>query len=158
MKYVELCTPGQSFDACRTGIAGDPDHAYPDGALLDIRATVTLNVIDPPPDNPLHVVSQDLFHYWMQFEPKYALGVLKVIEGEFGPGEHGKTPLRDITSPNFWVTAEGRWTCEDELVQWYSEPFVMAESDPADAFDKYRKPVPKAAAIWRRVGRFLVER
>lgn len=69
------------------------------------------------------------------------------------------------TSPvEMWVTSDGTWVAnrEDMRVDWYSLPFSGWETLSGKAADdlveaQSERPAPVSTAIWRALGRFLVE-
>jgi hypothetical protein len=166
---VEKCTPGLSYEACRETTSAT-DEALPEGSLLAIRANLTSVVTDPTPTQPLHVVVRFVFVYSMQFGKGADCGtVSRVMEPQLGPPAHGLPPA--LRSPSdhapmnpdaiYWVTEEGDWACSPAgSVEWYSLPLEGYDSGSSDAYhlDRFVKPAPKSAALWRKLGRALIER
>jgi hypothetical protein len=64
------------------------------------------------------------------------------------------------TDDLYWVTEEGDWACSPAgTVHWYSLP--LEGFDPGNTqehLDRFVKPAPKSAALWRKIGRALIER
>lgn len=59
---------------------------------------------------------------------------------------------------DIWVSSDGTWVAnrEDMRLDWYSLPFHSDRSDKSLEAASVR-PAPASAAIWKALGRFLIE-
>lgn len=154
---IDDCAPGISDRTCqisaistatRQGGLTGLRRGYEDAGTRDIREARSF-----------------VFDYVVRFSTDY-YDVVAFMTKQIGapPIRTHDVPLLRFpptSTVDMWVTSDGTWVAnqEDMKLDWYSLPFQGGLHEHNDAFleAQSERPAPISAAIWRALGRFLIE-
>jgi hypothetical protein len=154
--YIDKCSPGTSFDACRNAL---PKSDVGDGGLETLRVEFM---------SPASVLGTDgpslptVLSYGIYFSTKYD-DVLAFMHGELGKGPtHGAVPDLVLTGDrDYWTADDGVWVADRSTseIRWCGKPFLArmgTQFFPSDVEAQSVKPVGSSSALWRKLGRFVI--
>lgn len=154
---IDNCTPGVSPNAIcsiSVGLAGLPKH--PLGGLEWMSRN-----LKPAPELAGYTLEQ-----YVEFSTNYK-ELLHFTEKTIGsPGKHSSVnpAALDITGDyDYWVTSDGTWVISSGVpkgLRWYSLPYMRVPTAVYVKITAERaglRPAPVSAAIWRALGRFIID-
>jgi hypothetical protein len=117
----------------------------------------------PEGNLPGRLVDRGVLQYTIRFNVGREY-VMELLERELGPPMgRGEPPVLTLAGPfgDYWQTEEGYWVCFDRGVAWYGPPYVVHDWQAPPGSPTWKpypdvQPVPKTAALWKKIGRMLI--